>query len=266
MSLPLLKRYGAPNQFDRLKWFALTLMTIDHIGAYLLPDWHVLRAIGRGAVPLWLFVAGYHAASRPAGDFGWAKKNALPFLLYSGIFVGLDYLFSQPLLPITILPLIFFAHVVLVMPVTRRLLQREALTIAVYAVLALPSLFLVEYGTQTLLFAMIGYFVQQRRDDAITRIIALATGLLYVGIQNMFFDFNPLLELFVLCLGMTVVMWVLSFQEGPWNYTVSHPAFGRFACLLTRNSLHYYLLHHVLLQSLGYLLHPVPLFRLRLLY
>lgn len=38
-----------------IKWLAIMTMTIDHIGAYLLPQYAILRVIGRIAFPLFLY-------------------------------------------------------------------------------------------------------------------------------------------------------------------------------------------------------------------
>lgn len=38
-----------------IKWLAIIIMTIDHIGAYILPQYVILRVIGRIAFPLFLY-------------------------------------------------------------------------------------------------------------------------------------------------------------------------------------------------------------------
>lgn len=52
---------------NQLKILALLLMTIDHIGAYLLPQYTVLRYIGRLSMPIfaWMIAEGcYHTRNR----------------------------------------------------------------------------------------------------------------------------------------------------------------------------------------------------------
>ena len=52
---------------DALKWIALLTMLCDHVGAVLLPQYPILRLIGRTAFPLfvWLLVEGFsHTSSR----------------------------------------------------------------------------------------------------------------------------------------------------------------------------------------------------------
>ena len=49
-----------PKFFDSgrelLKWIAIATMTVDHVGAILLPDFEVLRFIGRFAFPLFAYL------------------------------------------------------------------------------------------------------------------------------------------------------------------------------------------------------------------
>lgn len=47
---------------NQLKLIAIVLMTIDHIGAYLLPQYVILRYIGRLAMPIfaWMIAEGCH--------------------------------------------------------------------------------------------------------------------------------------------------------------------------------------------------------------
>jgi len=41
---------------NQLKMIALVCMTIDHIGAYILTDWIILRIIGRIAFPIFAYM------------------------------------------------------------------------------------------------------------------------------------------------------------------------------------------------------------------
>ena len=53
------------NHQDLLKLIAVLAMTIDHIGLYLYPEQQILRAIGRLAMPIFCFFAGYNFHKRP---------------------------------------------------------------------------------------------------------------------------------------------------------------------------------------------------------
>jgi hypothetical protein len=53
------------NYQDLLKTLAIIAVVIDHIGLYLYPDIAAMRAIGRIAMPLFCFFAGYNFNHRP---------------------------------------------------------------------------------------------------------------------------------------------------------------------------------------------------------
>ena len=65
-------RYGtAVNSYDWLKFVALVIMTIDHVGAYIVaePEWW--KAVGRVTFPAWFFLAGYSQSRQLLGEIVW---------------------------------------------------------------------------------------------------------------------------------------------------------------------------------------------------
>lgn len=54
-----------PNYQDLLKTLAILTMIIDHIGLYLYPESMVMRVIGRTAMPVFCFFAGYNFHDKP---------------------------------------------------------------------------------------------------------------------------------------------------------------------------------------------------------
>src|SRR5688572_7578244 len=55
---------GPANRYDLLKFIALAVMIVDHVGLFLLPDAEFLRAVGRVAFPSFLFLVGYSGSGR----------------------------------------------------------------------------------------------------------------------------------------------------------------------------------------------------------
>lgn len=55
---------GANHQ-DLLKTIAIVFMIIDHIGLYFFPDHQIMRLIGRTAMPVFMFFAGYNFHGTP---------------------------------------------------------------------------------------------------------------------------------------------------------------------------------------------------------
>ena len=63
------KRFGLTG--NQLKIFALIVMTIDHIGHFLLPEFIILRIIGRLAMPVfaWMIAEGCTYTKNPSRYF-----------------------------------------------------------------------------------------------------------------------------------------------------------------------------------------------------
>ncbi|AFC71018.1 TraX family protein [Rickettsia australis] len=53
------------NYQDLLKTLAIIAMSIDHVGLYLYPELTVMRIIGRTAMPIFCFFAGYNFHDKP---------------------------------------------------------------------------------------------------------------------------------------------------------------------------------------------------------
>lgn len=254
---PPVSRYGAPNTLDRMKFIALILMTVDHLGMFLFTDLEYLRAIGRVSMPLWLFVAGYHAAGTEAGNYSaYVRKwrGYLPFIL---LLMVLDYACSEPIFPFSILVTIMAAQAMLIHPRVRKLADHRPFELfLLLLLLVLPSMLIVEYGSQGLLFALIGYWVRKKHNDVPTRLSALLTLLVYAGLQNLIFDYNLFWQIGVL-LGVAIALSaMLVFEKREWRFAQQYKWFGYGACLVARYSLYYYVLHYALLELVGAALYP----------
>ncbi len=146
--------------YDFVKCLALVLMFVDHVGYFFMPDNEWMRVIGRGSLPIWAFLIGY-ATSRDV-------KRLLPWAW--GLLV-INILCGGPVLPLNII----FTFIV-----TRLLLDRSARImfagweILIYAftflaVMAFPTIFAVEYGTNALLLALCGYVMRHSGEVGITK-------------------------------------------------------------------------------------------------
>jgi hypothetical protein len=141
------------NHWDIAKLIALLLMFIDHSGAFFFQEAQWLRGIGRGAAPIFLFLAGYAASYR-----------FKPYLLLLAVAMTLsDYWLVGHLRLQNILYSIIACRLLF------DWMEKRGKTIArpfewyVSSLALLSSLFIVQYGTLGLMFAVGGYM--QRRPD-----------------------------------------------------------------------------------------------------
>lgn len=144
------------TSYDFLKIFALVTMLIDHVGWFFYPENDWFRVIGRMSFPVWIFLIGY------------ARTRDIPksFWIGGGLMVAFNVIFGEFILPVNVL---------FTMMIVRLCLDR--ITSVVFrsdvglytflffcTFLALPSLFLFDYGTLAFLMALSGYAVRNRDE------------------------------------------------------------------------------------------------------
>lgn len=151
-------RHLPPNltSYDLLKCLAVVSMLGDHIGYYFYPEnlwWRALTMSG----PIWFFLVGY------------GKNRALEPRLWIGMFIliGASFMLGEPILELSVIATIMICRV-LIDPVMDQIIRNPKYLFPftiLFIVATLPTLFLFDYGTIALLFAMMGYMV--RRPDAL---------------------------------------------------------------------------------------------------
>jgi hypothetical protein len=206
------------TSYDLFKTFAVLTMIVDHVGAYFMPEDLWWRAVGRLSFPVWFFLIGY-ARSRDLSPRLWIGAA---LLLVSSLFV------TQAYFPVTALATIILIR--LVLDKTAHYMFSETPRLVggwiIIFLAALPTSFLMDYGTQGLLLALFGYAVRHQRDDARitkTRAEMLGVGALaaYVALAMMWYDFSQIQTgfIFVAC---AVLFYMLS-KFIPKTYSFSGP-------------------------------------------
>lgn len=200
------------TSYDVLKFFAVVIMIIDHVGYYFYPEVAAFRAIGRIGFPVWFFLVGY--ASGRAID--WRLMVGAVILIATSAMVGV-YIF-----PLSALVTIMAIRLVLdrVMGV----MLRNGLTFAGVAALLFlliePTGHLVEYGTQGLILAAFGYIVRHKpvvpglggaQETGLYAMLFAAGSFMFIQ-QNVFHFPLPML---LLCLSGTLLVCVALYLFRP---------------------------------------------------
>ena len=146
------------TSYDLLKTFAIILMVIDHLGFFFFPHIEELRLIGRLSAPIWFFLIGY-ARTRKLELRLWIWGAVL---LFGGMWIRQGH----GLLPLNILFDFLLIRAILEVVMVRAVRNFETLfgMFWLFALLALPSIFFLEYGTFGVLFAMMGYLARNRAN------------------------------------------------------------------------------------------------------
>lgn len=235
--------------YDFFKTVAVILMLVDHFGYYFYPDELWFRVIGRLCVPIWFFLIGF------------ANSRDLSAKLWIGgiILVIANIPTGQSILPLNILFTMIFVRLVLDHIMAHAVKgQNEFWAMNVMLILlAVPSFYVTEYGTQAIIMAMYGWLIRHRNDESLLPNMLLhhsAFALIsFVVIQTLIFGFNDP-QLMALQIGIFAVMGMLYFFK-PAEFpalTKKLPAPVIFFFKLGgRKTLEIYVFHLVLFKALS---------------
>lgn len=223
------------NKQDYLKFLAIICMIIDHIGLYFLPNVWSLRAIGRVALPIFAFYAGYNFHS---------KLNYK--ILLHGIIL---YLFSALLMrhfPVpNILISIFIGQLYLFLCVRYQILHRNLLWQYLLLIILWPftnSYF--EYGSITLLIMLIGNLHKEK----ILSNSQIANQICLITIMHSAIVFGSLfskIDLLIWIISMSLLWIMLRSDSNYWQVQI---AGIRQA---SRHSLYIYSLHLAVFMTIS---------------
>lgn len=169
---------------NQLKLLALVTMTVDHIGAYLLPHVLLLRIIGRLALPVYAYMIAEgckHTRNRRKYLLQMAGMAALCQLVY---FFAMESLYQCILVTFTLSILLIYAC-----DTGSRPLIAVALLGVAFVTVALPQLlhgtdFAVDYGLFGVLVPVLTYLGEDRRQKLVMCAVALMLlACWYGGIQ-----------------------------------------------------------------------------------
>jgi hypothetical protein len=238
------------TSYDLVKFAALALMIVDHIGAFFYPEEMWFRAIGRMSAPIWLFFIGY------------AKSRDFSAPMWIGMVVlGLSaFLFGGSVLPVNILGTMLVCRFALdpLMNAIRRapsLLYPISVMLFFATIVTFPFL---EYGSVAMLIVMLGYMTRNRdtlpfdRDQYLQYAVIVAFG--YFLIQSyLFFAFDFALKIFA-GLGLLGVMLGLSFFQPRYFPEATRKTPKALVWLIQiggRYSLEFYVVHLIIFKAIA---------------
>lgn len=241
-----------PNEitsYDILKSVVVVTMIVDHLGAYLLPDIQMLRAIGRASAPAWMFLIGF-AESRDFSPRLWISAGVLVFACF---------VFGPTIFPLNILVTILLtrwgidkvAHWYFSSFSTMILLSLGA------TLLLFPSLMLADYGIAGFAIALFGYLVRRPKVVKMKQVEIIGFGIFGFTLSSLVtlatFRFSAM-EL-QCALFLTAMLFVALYKFRPAAYpqlTASLPRFITCICQCCgRRTLEIYVAHLLLFKSLA---------------
>lgn len=184
---------GFDSGRELLKWIAILTMTVDHVGAVLYPDLHVLRYVGRLSFPLfaYLLMLGMESTRNTRNYFirlfVFALVSQVPFILATGrepfeslnifftLSAGLLFIYGVkrnsifavvPLLASLLLPFDYSVYGIAI--IGCMYILKENTTFGTASLLLLNALFLVPFNSQVLSVAVIPLIILHK-NGSLTR-------------------------------------------------------------------------------------------------
>jgi TraX protein len=220
-----------PNYYDLLKVVAIAAMIIDHVNDYEGLHSKLLTAVGRIAMPLFLFLVGYNRSTRIRGSLWLALVCIAP----------LQWELRSTPLPLNILFSVVASRLFFRWGPRFGFMESPQLQVvlSLAVVLSGPMSLVWEYGTIGMLWALYGRLRRERhRSTGLTG--AVASVLLVLAYWP---DFAGQHWLLIFAVGATC--WILS--VAPILAPLPRTSGSRFIQSLSRSSLWIYVGHFALL-------------------
>jgi len=222
---------------------AIVLMFIDHTGAYYFTDETWLRAVGRGAAPIFLYLAGFAASYR----FNWEIFILATLLAIANLMLGF------PLYQFNILFTILICRAIL------DWLEKRNKTISrphewfIGALALIPATCEVfMYGSLGMMFALSGYFKRKasvyspRMQRNFMRATFVTFGL-WELVAFKFFDIDTMILVIVLC-GVYRFLCALEVRATDLSH---YPAWlAKFCKFVSYYSARIYVLHLLIIWAI----------------
>lgn len=219
---------------DVLKFIAIILMFIDHIGLFFFPRLFVLRAIGRAAPFLFLFLAGYNYS------IGHKFKRVN---IYLGLALTTNWILYGWYLPVNILIAMWLGYFMLSIISLEKDRVNAFLLIALLLVLQPITFQLIEYGTVAVFVMICGYYYKISRSKWLVAAALISLGL----VNGIVFPFNRF-DYYVFILGYVIVFFLIVSQN--FNMTINYNLRA-----VTKHSAIIYFIHQSLFMAISLLMY-----------
>ncbi len=167
------------NYQDLLKVFATITMFIDHAGLYFFPEYNVMRLVGRIAMPIFCFFAGYNFKQKPN----------IKILLFGVLLYLITTIILRRIMIANILISIYIGQWYLYLfrnQLTK--VNNSYLHIIVLVLLGYITNYFFDYGSLVIAIMILGYIVIHNPD----RLKIDVAVVIFLSIINTFILFNSM--------------------------------------------------------------------------
>lgn len=224
------------NNYDVLKFIAITTMVIDHIGMFFFPEISEYRAIGRIAFPIFLFLVGY------SGKYEFSKN----LLIWGLILSYLKFAFNFQSKEANILITIFLTRILFEELDRREYLKKFPLEIILgFSFLSVITIFLFEYGSLAFLFAYLGFQMKKNESPVKTKLFLIYCLIINFTLQYYAFSFKDaqFTKIFII---VSFFLYYLFNNFSLKEVELKSQIISNSIKFIARNSLNIYIYHFIL--------------------
>jgi hypothetical protein len=228
------RKYGAAlTTHDVFKFFAITLMVVDHVGYIFFPEELWWRVAGRLCVPIWIFFAGY---ARP-------NKFHDELIPLGAMLVLTDWWVGEHILPLNIFATIIVCRMFVDYAETLTHDAMALATLLTISLILLPlTVFLFEYGSQVFPQAIAGFYARYYRGHWLAAVSLGLAWLIFCTMQTLSFEFSPLQTGSVFAGCAVVCLTLHRYELKTLPQTEGH-LLAKPVAFIARNSHYVYTLH-----------------------
>ncbi len=209
---------------------AIIIMVIDHLGLYIWSEYQIMRVIGRMAMPIFCFFAGYNFHHKPKIKI---------FVIGSLLYIFTLFLFKQ-FVTSNILITIFLGQCYLYFfgDNLNKFFYKGCFHLVLLCSLYFYSWFFIDYGTMAIAIMVLGYIAKHDHANfRLTIIISIILTILY-AILNFQFSYIYIIILIILAiLEYKLIIFKKFDQKISLNLRI-----------ISHNALYIYAIHVAILQ------------------
>lgn len=230
-----------PNIYDYLKIIAIIAMIIDHIGFFLLPEYPILRLIGRFAFPVFLILVWFSQHYKRRRDICIGAILVQIPLIITGIQNNNPWLRT-----LNILWSIIIARTILSIIHTKKI-YLKALTISIIILPFIEQLgHIFDYGVFAILFPIRGMLLAKKKINVITMIWWVILRTIFTMYTSQRFWFSDI-QITTLMVG-NIIIYITVLYLAYENRTIKiKNTIDKIVLYIAQNSLYIYIIHLIIL-------------------
>jgi len=232
-----------PNLYDYLKILAIITMIIDHVWLLFFPELDILRIIGRTSFPLFLFLVWYNHS------YWWKSSLWIYWTILQMLMWIWSYYWLVDMWYANILLAIWCTIVIMYITQKHHSLVAEIILYLVSAWLARYTYPYMDYGTLSIVFALLGYWTRKYGNTRLISMMITVSVWYHLFFMHSIANFG---DQSILLAFIWVLLFLVMYMMSKRNYALqaSNQQFNQLITTISSYALEIYLIQIVILGGI----------------